>query len=74
MMKATGKFAEPVEALEFSRYLVEDLPAQFLCIRRVQLRHVSRTIEGVRLAREKGAWTLAVTVSADNSSHRLSKL
>ena len=31
---------------------------------------VSRTIEGVRLARERGAWTFAVTVSADNDLAR----
>jgi glucosamine 6-phosphate synthetase-like amidotransferase/phosphosugar isomerase protein len=66
MMKATGKFAEPVEALEFSRYLVEDLPANSFVFGVSNSGTVSRTIEGVRLAREKGAWTLAVTVSADN--------
>jgi glucosamine--fructose-6-phosphate aminotransferase (isomerizing) len=66
MMKATGKFAEPVEALEFSRYLIEDLPANSFVFGVSNSGTVSRTIEGVRLAREKGAWTLAVTVSADN--------
>lgn len=70
MMKATGKFAEPVEALEFSRYLVEDLPANAFVFGVSNSGTVSRTIEGVRLAREKGAWTFAVTVSADNKLAR----
>ncbi|MDB5563294.1 MAG: Glucosamine 6-phosphate synthetase, contains amidotransferase and phosphosugar isomerase domain [Hyphomicrobiales bacterium] len=66
MMKATGKFVEPVEALEFSRYLVGDLPANSFVFGVSNSGTVSRTIEGVRLARDKGAWTFAVTVSADN--------
>jgi glucosamine--fructose-6-phosphate aminotransferase (isomerizing) len=66
MMKATGKFVEPVEALEFSRYLVGDLPKNSFVFGVSNSGTVSRTIEGVRLARDKGAWTFAVTVSADN--------
>jgi glucosamine--fructose-6-phosphate aminotransferase (isomerizing) len=66
MMKATGRFAEAVEALEFSRYLVDDLPPNSSVFGISNSGTVSRTIEGVRLAREKGAWTFAVTVSADN--------
>jgi glucosamine 6-phosphate synthetase-like amidotransferase/phosphosugar isomerase protein len=66
MMKATGKFVEPVEALEFSRYLVGDLPANSFVFGVSNSGTVSRTIEGVRLARDKGAWTFAVTVAADN--------
>jgi glutamine---fructose-6-phosphate transaminase (isomerizing) len=66
MMKTTGIFAEPVEALEFSRYLVDDLPPNSMVFGVSNSGTVSRTIEGVRLAREKGAWTFAVTVSADN--------
>ncbi len=66
MMQTTGRFAEAVEALEFSRYLVENLPANSSVFGVSNSGTVSRTIEGVRLAREKGAWTFAVTVSADN--------
>ncbi len=66
MTKTTGRFVEPVEALEFSRYLVDDLPANSFVFGVSNSGTVSRTIEGVRLAREKGAWTFAVTVSADN--------
>jgi glucosamine--fructose-6-phosphate aminotransferase (isomerizing) len=70
MMKATGRFMEPVEALEFSRYLVADLPADSFVFGISNSGTVSRTIEGVRLARERGAWTFAVTVSADNNLAR----
>lgn len=70
MMKATGRFCEPVEALEFSRYLVSDLPPDSFVFGVSNSGTVSRTIEGVRLARERGAWTFAVTVSADNNLAR----
>ena len=70
MMKATGRFIEPVEALEFSRYLVADLPPDSFVFGISNSGIVSRTIEGVRLARDKGAWTFAVTVSADNALAR----
>jgi glucosamine--fructose-6-phosphate aminotransferase (isomerizing) len=66
MMKATGRFIEPVEALEFSRYLVADLPPDSFVFGISNSGTVSRTIEGVRLARERGAWTFGVTVSPDN--------
>ena len=66
MMRATGRFVEPVEALEFSRYLVGDLPVNSFVFGISNSGTVSRTIEGVRLARDMGAWTFAVTVSADN--------
>jgi len=67
MMKMTGRFIEPVEALEFSRYLVNDLPPSSFVFGISNSGTVSRTIEGVRSAREKGAWTFGVTVSADNT-------
>lgn len=70
MMKATGRFCEPVEALEFSRYLVSDLPSDSFVFGVSNSGTVSRTIEGVRLARERGAWTFAVTVSAANTLAR----
>ena len=66
MSRATGRLIEPVEALEFSRYLVETLPKNSFVFGVSNSGTVSRTIEGIRLAREKGAWTFAVTVSADN--------
>ncbi len=70
MMKATGRFVEPVEALEFSRYLVTDLPPDSFVFGISNSGTVSRTIEGVRLARERGAWTFGVTVSADTNLAR----
>lgn len=66
MMRATGRPVEPVEALEFSRYLVGDLPENSFVFGVSNSGTVSRTIEGVRLARERGAWTFAVTVADDN--------
>ncbi|MDQ0395688.1 SIS domain-containing protein [Labrys monachus] len=66
MSLATGRFIEPVEALEFSRYLVGHLPEDSFVFGISNSGTVSRTIEGVRLARERGAWTFGVTVSADN--------
>ncbi len=65
MTKATGLWIEAVEALEFSRYLVEDMPADSFVFGVSNSGTVSRTIEGVRLARARGAWTFGVTVSAD---------
>jgi glucosamine 6-phosphate synthetase-like amidotransferase/phosphosugar isomerase protein len=66
MTKTIGHIVEPVEALEFSRYLVEDLPADSFVFGISNSGTVSRTIEGVRLSRERGAWTFGVTVSEDN--------
>ena len=66
VMDATGRMVEPVEALEFSRYLVGYMPADSFVFGVSNSGTVSRTIEGVALARERGAWTFAVTVSADN--------
>jgi len=66
MMDATKRMIEPVESLEFSRYLVSYLPTDAFVFGVSNSGTVSRTIEGVRLARERGAWTFAVTVSAAN--------
>jgi glutamine---fructose-6-phosphate transaminase (isomerizing) len=65
-MEAIGRMVEPVEALEFSRYLVQYIPADSFVFGVSNSGTVSRTIEGVSLARERGAWTFAVTVSASN--------
>ena len=67
MTKAIGHLVEPVEALEFSRYLVDDLPENSFVFGISNSGAVSRTIEGVRLSRERGAWTFAVTVSGDSN-------
>jgi glucosamine 6-phosphate synthetase-like amidotransferase/phosphosugar isomerase protein len=66
MMDATQRMIEPAESLEFSRYLVGYIPADAFVFGVSNSGTVSRTIEGVRLARERGAWTFAVTVSAAN--------
>jgi glutamine---fructose-6-phosphate transaminase (isomerizing) len=66
MMDAMRRMIEPVESLEFARYLVEYMPAGALVFGVSNSGTVSRTIEGVRLARERGAWTFAVTVDATN--------
>jgi glucosamine--fructose-6-phosphate aminotransferase (isomerizing) len=66
LMTVTGRWIEPVEALEFARYLAADLPAESFVLGVSNSGTVARTIEGLRLAREHGAWTFAVTVSADN--------
>src|SRR6516165_9760113 len=66
MMDATKRMIEPVESLEFSRYLVDYLPTDAFVFGVSNSGTVSRTIEGVRLARERGAWTFAVTVDATN--------
>jgi len=70
MMQVVGRLVEPVEALEFSHYLVGSLPADSFVFGVSNSGTVSRTIEGIRLAREKGAWTFAVTVSAENTLAR----
>ena len=66
MMDTTRRMIEPVESLEFSRYLVDHIPADAFVFGVSNSGTVSRTIEGVRLARERGAWTFAVTVDAAN--------
>jgi glucosamine--fructose-6-phosphate aminotransferase (isomerizing) len=64
LMQRTGHWIEPVEALEFPRYLVASLPPQSFAIGVSNSGTVARTIEGIRLAREHRAWTFAVTVQA----------
>lgn len=66
MMLLTGRYCEAVEALEFSRYLVDHLPPGSVVFGVSNSGTVARTIEGVRLAREAGAWTFGVTVAEDN--------
>src|SRR5579859_77095 len=66
MTRTIGHIIEPVEALEFSRYLVEHLPEDSFVFGISNSGTVSRTIEGIRLSRERGAWTFGVTVSEDN--------
>lgn len=70
MTRTTGLWIEAVEALEFSRYLVDDLPSDSVVFGISNSGTVSRTIEGVRLARARGAWTFGVTVAADSALAR----
>lgn len=67
MTKAIGHLVEPVEALEFSRYLVDDLPENSFVFGVSNSGNVSRTTEGVRLSRERGAWTFGVTVNGHSN-------
>lgn len=69
-MEATGVFVEAVEALEFSRYIVNYLPENSAVIGVSNSGTVTRTIEGVLSARQKGAITLAVTAVADSNLAR----
>lgn len=62
-MEMTGLFVEPIEALEFSRFVVNHMPAGSAVIGVSNSGTVSRTIEGVKRAREKGALTFAITTS-----------
>jgi len=66
----TGLWIEPIEALEFSRYLVEQLPPDRAVVGISNSGSVARTVEGVRFARERGAWTFGVTVSAESELAR----
>jgi glucosamine 6-phosphate synthetase-like amidotransferase/phosphosugar isomerase protein len=66
LMHVTQRWFEPVEALELSRYLVTALPPHSVVFGVSNSGTVARTIEAVRLARERNAWTFAVTVSAEN--------
>jgi glucosamine 6-phosphate synthetase-like amidotransferase/phosphosugar isomerase protein len=70
MMAASTCWIEPLEALEFSSYLVHDLPAGGIVIGVSNSGTVTRTIEGVRAARERDAWTFALTTSPDNALAR----
>ena len=63
-MEQTGLWIEPIEALEFSRYLVDRMPSDRAVVGISNSGTVARTVEGVRLARQRGAWTFGVTVSA----------
>jgi glucosamine--fructose-6-phosphate aminotransferase (isomerizing) len=69
-MERTSLWIEPLEALEFSRYLVTHLPAGRAVVGVSNSGTVARTVEGVRLARERGAWTFGVTVSAESDLAR----
>jgi glucosamine 6-phosphate synthetase-like amidotransferase/phosphosugar isomerase protein len=67
MLGATGRYVEAVESLEFSRYLVDFIPEDSVVFGVSNSGTVSRTIEGVRGARERGAWTFGLTVSDQNT-------
>ena len=63
LMEMTGLYVESIEALEFSRYVVNHMPEGSAVIGVSNSGTVSRTIEGVKRAREKGALTFAITTS-----------
>jgi glucosamine--fructose-6-phosphate aminotransferase (isomerizing) len=69
-MARSGCWIEPLEALEFSRYLIDHLPPQSAVVGVSNSGTVARTVEGVRLARDAGAWTFAVTVGSANDLAR----
>ena len=62
----TGRVVEPVQALEFSRYLVKSISPGSFVLGVSTSGEVSRTIEGICLSRKRGAWTFAVTTGADS--------
>lgn len=64
LMEMTGLYVEPLEALEFSRYVVNHMPEGSAVIGVSNSGTVSRTIEGVSRARQKGALTFAITTKA----------
>jgi len=66
----TGLWIEPIEALEFSRYLVDRMPSDRAVVGISNSGSVARTVEGVRFARERGAWTFGVTVSPESDLAR----
>jgi glucosamine 6-phosphate synthetase-like amidotransferase/phosphosugar isomerase protein len=69
-MEQTGLWVEPIEALAFSRYLVDRMPSDRAVVGVSNSGSVARTVEGIRFARERGAWTFGVTVSAQSDLAR----
>ena len=70
MMHVTRRYVEAVESLEFSRYLVDYLPENAVVFGVSNSGTVSRTIEGVRDSKARGAWTFGLTVSDQNTLAR----
>ncbi|HXT37580.1 MAG TPA: SIS domain-containing protein [Chloroflexota bacterium] len=62
-----GVHVEPVQALEFSRYLVDSLPAHSAVIAVSNSGEVTRTVEGAKLARARGALVIAITAAPASS-------
>jgi len=63
--KYTGVQTEPLESLEFSRYVVDYMPDNSLVFGISNSGHVSRTIETLVLARQHNADTIAITGNPD---------
>ncbi len=63
-MEMTGLYVEAIEALEFSRYIVNHMPEGSAVIGVSNSGTVSRTIEAVTRARQKGALTFAITTKS----------
>jgi len=68
----SGLQVEPVQALEFSRYLVDDLPRDSAVLAVSNSGEVTRTVEGAKLARARGALTIAITAAPESSLARAS--
>jgi glutamine---fructose-6-phosphate transaminase (isomerizing) len=63
--KYTGIQTEPLQALEFSRYVVDYMPENSLVISISNSGEVARSIEALVLARQRGAYTIAITGNAN---------
>ncbi len=63
--KVTGLSIEPIEAMEFSRYVCQNANPKSLVLAVSNSGRVSRIIESVIQARKKGMYTIALTGYAD---------
>jgi glucosamine--fructose-6-phosphate aminotransferase (isomerizing) len=61
---------EPIESMEFSRYVVDHMPESSLVVAISYGGKVSRTIEAIIQARRRGAYTIAATGFAERSAAR----
>ncbi|MEW5815451.1 MAG: SIS domain-containing protein [Spirochaetota bacterium] len=68
--KVTGLDIEPIEAMEFSRYTVENIKTDALVLAVSNSGRVSRLIEAILKARKKGVYTIALTGHNDRSAAR----
>ena len=57
---------EPVESLEFARYIVDAMPANTIVIGVSNSGEVSRTVETLQVARRREAYTIAITGTPNN--------
>ncbi len=57
---------EPVESLEFARYIVDAMPANSIVVGVSNSGEVSRTVETLQVARRRKAYTIAITGTPNN--------